>query len=515
MEKDIVLVTSIAPKNIENQRAAMESWMANGFRVISCNVKEELEEIQGLFPGVEFVEVARDARAITGKPCPYIYDMLQVLKEQAVCVCGIVNSDIHLQKCSDELYQFIKENAKEDVVFLRRQEVETMEAAAVLDSQLFFGGVDTFFFSKTAIDKIEDDGLILGQAMWDYWLPIMMHENGMKLKELMNPITFHVTHAVQWNDRITDQISSVICQKHFKEVEEEEAALFLKERFFEIVTKAEDICYVPEHLGEKQVLVIGKEKYCGDNEAGLKQQSHRNITYVNETQVPENLEKYDYVITIPYSVWMSKVFVSTMLWIMENYGCDAIQVFVYLRGNMSGVITIGNCNAQLQHDFNKEIEPVAVYQSAAYQARKKEIPTCLKPCKVCLCSILAEEDAEIIWPRQKLEGRVFVFPAGFAAKMWVRKYRNVAREITIEGFVDNDASREGTLLEGLKIHTPEILEQLDRYDKVLIVSNLYTGAICRQLAKIVPQDRIVVWKNEFDAEMWRQTKDTIKRMFDI
>lgn len=76
--KQIVLVTSIAPKDIENQKSALNSWIEAGFRIVSCNIRDEIEVIEKEFPQIEFVEMKRDGRGIIGKPCPYIYDMLQV-----------------------------------------------------------------------------------------------------------------------------------------------------------------------------------------------------------------------------------------------------------------------------------------------------------------------------------------------------------------------------------------------------------------------------------------------------
>ena len=36
----IVLGTSVSPRNIEKQIYAIRTWIENGFRVISCNVKQ-------------------------------------------------------------------------------------------------------------------------------------------------------------------------------------------------------------------------------------------------------------------------------------------------------------------------------------------------------------------------------------------------------------------------------------------------------------------------------------------
>ena len=301
MKKEIVLVTSIAPKNIENQQEAIGSWIANGFRVISCNVIEELESIQRYFPDVEFVELSRHAAEVIGKPCPYIYDLLQILKAKADAVCGIVNSDIHIRGISEEFFDFVRESAETSVVFARRQEVEKAEDMHTLDSCMFLGGVDLFLFHREMINAFEDDGLILGQAMWDYWLPIMAKEHGIPLKELVNPVLFHIKHAFQWDDGVTDVISKNICQKHFKNVDDDEAVFFLKDRFFALITEADKICYVTEDMKKRRVLVVGKEEDAYGNRLELGRQTHKNITYAGEQEaLIQNLPKqYEYVIYLP------------------------------------------------------------------------------------------------------------------------------------------------------------------------------------------------------------------------
>ncbi|MEK7990379.1 MAG: hypothetical protein VSS52_005180, partial [Thiotrichaceae bacterium] len=62
----IIIATSIAPKNIENQKLATESWVKCGFKVVSINIRQEIKQLRSQFPHVTFHEAKRDARKETG-----------------------------------------------------------------------------------------------------------------------------------------------------------------------------------------------------------------------------------------------------------------------------------------------------------------------------------------------------------------------------------------------------------------------------------------------------------------
>lgn len=509
MSGEIVLVTSIAPKNLENQRLALGSWINQGFKIISCNTKGEIACVHGMFPDIEFVEVTRDARDVIGKPCPYIYDMFQILKERANHICGIVNSDIHLRKCSKGLYAYLMKEAEKSVIFMRRQEVKDVSGMDRLDSSVFFGGIDTFLFQKDVIDLIEDDGLILGQAMWDYWFPIVLGNRGIKVRELINPVTFHITHAVQWDDEMTGKIAERICRRHFKEVKIEDAVFFLKDRFFQMLSPIDlAICYVPEAISHKRVLILGEEADMV-SDAFLQRQTYGKVSYAPRTRFLGNYSEYDYIMILPYAVEMSDVFVAASVWIMENYHFSAIQPLMYLRGNKSNAVKIENCNDSMLKRFNSEIDHLVICKSEDYRVCRNGSVD-IQSCQIAMCSIIIEEDESVIWERERFSGRTLVFPAGYIARTWVKRYRAIAKEIKIVGFVDNAPGLHHMIFDGLEVYPPGILERTDLYDKILVITNLYAEEIYCQLMENVKGKEIIIW-DEFDGKKWNQTRGQIRK----
>ncbi len=74
-----LLATSIAPGNLENQKKAVQTWLALGFSVFSLNTKKEIELLACLYEEVNFYQVQRDAKEDCGKPIVYIEDILDFL----------------------------------------------------------------------------------------------------------------------------------------------------------------------------------------------------------------------------------------------------------------------------------------------------------------------------------------------------------------------------------------------------------------------------------------------------
>lgn len=509
MENVITLVTSIAPKNVENQKRAICSWTRQGFRVISCNVKAERQLVEPLFPEVEFVEVTRDAGELVGKPCPYIYDMLKVLEKKAGGICGIVNSDIHLRSITREMYLFLLEEAEKSPLFMRRQEIKELSCMDSLDSRMFFGGIDVFLFQKDLIHEIGDDGLIMGQAMWDYWLPIMFDKHGIRIRELINPVIFHVTHTVQWNDDITDVISWDICRKHFQTVRQEEAVFYLKDRFFQLISKPDlAVCYLSEEEKHKKLLIV---EAAAGMAGGLDRQKFPNITCIGKKYDSGDDTGFDYVIELPYRIEMNDAFAAACIWIMENYQISAARLPVYLRGNRSGAMKIENCNDRMLDHFNRDIWPIIIRKSGSCcngLTERAELPSC----RICLCSVIVEEDEATIWERDKIPGRIVIFPAGHIAKTWVKRFLPVAKEATVLGFSDHLPGLHHKVIENLEIVPPEALKNMEWYDKVLIITNLYADEIYSQLMETIPRERLFIW-NEFDGTKWLETKEQIVQTF--
>ena len=489
--KKIVLVTSIAPKNIANQQEAINSWITNGFQVISCNSSGEIHEVREFFPKVEFIEVTRDARQIIGRPCPYIYDMLQILKEKMDSVGGIINSDIYMQKISKDLYNYIYREALDKVLFMRRNDVDKLEDAETLNSTMYIGGIDFFLLNKKNIEMINDDGLIMGQIVWDYWLPIFFSINHIRIKEVVNPILFHKRHPVQWNAGDVDYICQGLCHKYFKDVEDKNAVFFIKDFFWNIMSRTDlQICFVTDEMRRKRVAVKAEDRTIEH----WTLQTHKKIDFYKKGDLIE--KEYDYVIEIPYFTIVTCIMVDLCLWIAECYNLRHMKLAVYWRGNISHKLKPENCNEKLLKKFNHEINPISI--SSVFEKNVNEKSNIYQ---ICVSSISIEEDTEKIWESQKVKGKIYVYPAGYIAQNWVLKYGKIDKDVKLLGFVDSSMQMQKKIIVGLNVFGTDVLRNLQEYDKVIIISNMYADEIYKSLISKIPEDKIVVW-NEYDAKKW-------------
>lgn len=495
----IVLVTSIVPRGIINQKNAIASWINNGFRVISCNSKDEITMLQDDFPQVEFVEVYRDARKIMGKPCPYIFDMLQILKERSLSIGGIINSDIHLRNFSEAMYDYLYEESKNKVIFMRRHDIDDLQDVLSLHSTMYLGGIDVFLFHKDVIDSIPDDEMILGQVMWDYWMPIILEKSGIEVKEFINPVAFHVRHLVQWKAEATDIIAKRLCRKYFPHISEENATSYLKNKFLELMSDRDlQICYITRKMKESEVGIETDDPNCE-----IYDQTHRKITVLSQDQ--HIFSNCKYFFKIPYHIIPSKVMIDLAIWILEQYEWDSLQLGVYWRGNLSNSLRIENCNQQMLKKFNMDIPPIIV---SKYIDNVEINNGVMGICNIYTCSVYVEEDAKKIWSAHDLYGKIYIYPVGYVAQMWIRRFAKEIRTIEVLGFVDRSVEMQKKSVCGYRVYSPDVLDDIQSYDKVVIISNMYTDEIYQSLIKRMPKDKILIW-NEFDGRKWLKDREEI------
>jgi hypothetical protein len=191
----IAVATSIAPKNIELQRAAIDTWLARGLRVLSINCGAEVPILAPQFPSVEFVDVGELDTQHTRRKLVYFDQLLTALKASGAPVCAIVNSDIHLRGGND-LTMRIADLASQGLLFGARTDVTSVQDAS---GAAYLHGFDFFFFARSVIDIYPASPFRLGAPWWDLWAPLVPLVRGIKVMNLAEPIAMHVRHDSTWS----------------------------------------------------------------------------------------------------------------------------------------------------------------------------------------------------------------------------------------------------------------------------------------------------------------------------
>ncbi|MBI1195672.1 MAG: tetratricopeptide repeat protein [Gammaproteobacteria bacterium] len=189
------IVTSIAPRGLEHQQQAVASWRTLGFHVVSLNCAEEIAVLHEVFPDVEFVEVTRDGRALTGRPLVYFDDILAYYRDTGDTICGIVNSDIML-KNDPAFLEIVTREASDALVYGSRVDVENTENRA---GGVYRGGFDFFFFPNEFLGFYPASSFMLGMPWWDYWVPTVALLRGMNVKRLDSFYAFHEIHKINYS----------------------------------------------------------------------------------------------------------------------------------------------------------------------------------------------------------------------------------------------------------------------------------------------------------------------------
>lgn len=208
-EQMVTLATSLAPRNFENQRQAMGSWIQAGFKVVSLNAPDEIELLRHNFPDIQFVPAFRDGRVLHGKPYVYFDDFMDYFRNNPTPICGIVNSDIHL---INNIYDFVCNHAVNSLVFGSRIDVESLNNKA---GEIYSGGFDFFFFDHKIINCYPKEEFCIGVPWWDYWIVLMPLQEKILIKRLVTPIALHVKHQFNWLHSSHVALYAVI-KKHFE-----------------------------------------------------------------------------------------------------------------------------------------------------------------------------------------------------------------------------------------------------------------------------------------------------------
>jgi glycosyltransferase involved in cell wall biosynthesis len=194
----IVAATSIAPKNLENQQAAIATWLELGIVVISANIPEEIEFLRPHFPGVHFVPVMRDAREMTGKPLVYFDDMLKILGSVGARVCGIINSDIHL-RADGGFLDFLTQESRGSFIYGSRVNILSADRRT---GSPYDSGFDFFFFDPAVTAGLyPETPFAIGATWWDYWAVIVPLLRNYPVKKLTSPVAFHIMHPQNWSSQ--------------------------------------------------------------------------------------------------------------------------------------------------------------------------------------------------------------------------------------------------------------------------------------------------------------------------
>ena len=476
----IVMGTSISPRNIEKQLISIESWIESGFTVVSFNCEEEIQTLRPYFEkvGVNFVRIKRDAEAVSGKKLPYIEDILKEVSERSEHICGYFNSDIFLKNVTSKMYEFIYEEAKHGLIFTRRNEVSDYADVEKMDWTIHFDGLDLFWVDRNLVKDLFADGFYV-QTTWSACFLEKCRIKGIHTKELVNPIAFHKRHSIQWSFEINNKLAEDFWYRYYK-VRKGAFEKALNQYYSNLLSLTEKICFGGN--GNEKFLFIMNDA----DEATVRCiQMQQNVSVEIKTDIVKQ-EGFDYTVYVKGKVRFEKVFCKLAIYLMEQYGLSKLNMGRFFVSEIDGICMYNNLNRNMSV-VEKINELAQAYTIVLKDSQKKS-----KNARVFLPVLYERIDLEndiVVCVRPA--GTAYLMPAGVRASEWYEINKERLKNIDIKGFLDNDLKKEGKILAGKSIWSPDILTKAKKGSWVIVASKYYSREIETQLLEIVEKERIL------------------------
>ena len=202
---DVVVATSLSPRQMARQAAAMSSWRDAGFTVVSLNVGAEAEALRREPARPDLPIVTIDVDGFYGKPLPRVDDFIRYFRslDRPYRYFGIINSDIALAEGESLREALRRETAA--LVFGRRTDVADFADAG---GSPFENGYDYFFMSPEAVATLPESRFRIGAPWWDYWVPVVQLTAGRRAVQLPPSVVRHVRHGIAWNEAMLNEMGA-------------------------------------------------------------------------------------------------------------------------------------------------------------------------------------------------------------------------------------------------------------------------------------------------------------------
>jgi hypothetical protein len=503
----IVVGTSIAPVNIEHQMLAIKSWIKNGFQVVSCNVKEEIEIIKPFFEGIdiEFEEIPCVIDSVRTKPLPYLQDILLAANRRTEGVVGFINSDIYLDRITSEFYDFLMKETKNSLVFIRRNEIDDIEDIREINWTIHFDGIDMFLIDSKFVCEFYDDGFFV-QSCWDHCILIKAEMQGIQIKELMNPIAFHKRHKQRWNFETSNILVERFWEKYYKK--DEHVFEKVMDKFYDILLTCRQICFLKEEKISCLCVVDPKDNRIVTN---LESQELDMIDITIQYD-DQNIERYKYVFYIPVNTRVSPVFCKTIIYIMYSFGCSSLEAgkFYVLKVNEKYHNSSLNRNIHYLEEIQEECRNSTIIYRIEKNFKRNNIYL-----KKVLRPIIYENisiENRNIFRKIKPKGKYYIAPAGIRAAQWytANNYKMITMQFA--GFIDSN--KKGKNNYGIIYPMDILLNDSEAY--VIIASKYYAKEIIERTMEFINEDRLLNAGNicyispegdlfYFDLEQYKRT----------
>jgi hypothetical protein len=204
-----IAITSISPRHSigDAQIKAVQSWVDHGLKVYSFNCSEEIEELQGKYPNVTFIDPDRTAQGLYKRPYIFISSFIDHAIKEGFEAVMLINSDIVINGSVDQLFK----DSEGGLVFANRYD----HNGDFQNPTRYKNGFDVFIIHSKYYGVIPQSLFAMGQTWWDYWVPFRFIRSGVRIKLVTDCLFLHARHAVQY-----DSAEWIRMTEHFQWIEQ-------------------------------------------------------------------------------------------------------------------------------------------------------------------------------------------------------------------------------------------------------------------------------------------------------
>lgn len=486
--KRIIVATSIAPFNIENQKNAIDTWIKSGLEVVSFNCPEEYEIVSRFFPNIRFEIVHRDGRDRFGKPYVFFDDVMEFFKDCNYNVCGIINSDIYLFGFDKKR---IYDEASDSLVFGPRMEISSLND---LTGIVCYGGYDYFFFYRGMASIYPKSDFCIGLPVWDHWIAFVPLINRIVVKELMVPSAFHLKHDIKWKWDIVSAFVEEIYNRYYDKLGYYEEFMDRDKKqinFEKIFNKHAKKLITADNSWEKSILVVSKGSDDRTACERLQKQTYSNFRVIREEDLELDSVEEELIYFLKDGVELDSSFLEMMAYHIDKKD-NAVAGFQVKNYHSIFFENIYPFNFEKKQIDSEAIDECIVYRTDFYKLHG------LDKTKILFhnCALVGRGLVQIDYRKFVLEKKLKQYEGHkiciYAAGGHTRK---LLQEVDFSKFeiiaiFDSDITFDGTEIDGYKVcHKSRIGEF--SFDYILISSQSFEEQIYEELLKYVESDKII------------------------
>jgi hypothetical protein len=191
----ICAITSVMPRRIEAQQAALRSWQAAGLSVVSVNSASEAAAMRQHFPDITFRVLDKTTDDSHGRPLIPVQALIQAAVQVPADICGIINSDIEFRG-EPAFFDRVRREVPGALVFGNRIDFED---AGFAGGKAYRFGYDFFFWERENSALFEETPMVLGLPWWDFWLPLQARGQGLATKRFVTSSMAHIVHPTGYD----------------------------------------------------------------------------------------------------------------------------------------------------------------------------------------------------------------------------------------------------------------------------------------------------------------------------